>query len=240
MRRRAVAALHLLEGFFEVGLVGEAGGEVAADDEVVDVFEEGVDAGVELVEVGDDGDSGFAGPAGGEGGGGGVVAVDVEGAGVDDPVALEVGGLEDEAFVAAAEDGALAFGVDEDEGLGAGGAGDGDDAGVDTGWAGVGEGFAVEGGGEVVAELADVAGLNAPVLAGDYGGGDLSAGEGADGGVFGLGAAGGEFGEGDDGVGGVEAYSDEIDLGRGGHLVIVNGLGWKRGGAAVQNPRYLE
>ncbi len=57
---------------------------------------------------------------GGEGGGGGVVAVDVEGAGVDDPVAVEIGGLEDEAFVAAAEDGAFAFGVDEDEGLGAG------------------------------------------------------------------------------------------------------------------------
>ncbi len=160
------------------------------------------------------GTAGFAGPAGGEGGGGGVVAVDVEGAGVDDPVALEVGGLEDEAFVAAAEDGALAFGVDEDEGLGARGAGDGDDAGVDTGiGAGVVEGFAMEGGGEVVAELADVAGLHAPVLAGDDGGGDLSAGKGADGGVLGLGAAGGELGEGDDGVGGVEAYSDEVDLG---------------------------
>ena len=47
-------------------------------------------------------------------------------------------------------------------------------AGFDTG---VGEGFAMEGGGEVVAEFADVAGAEAPVLAGDDGGGDLSAGK---------------------------------------------------------------
>ena len=183
-----VAAVHLAEGLFEVGLGGEAGGKVAADDEVVDVGEEGFDVGVEFVEVGDDGDVGFAGPGGGEDGGFGVVAVDVEGAGVGDPFAMEIGGVEDEALVAAAEDGALALGVDEDEGLGAGDAGDGDDAGFD---AGVGEGFAMEGGGEVVAEFADVAGAETPVLAGDDGGGDLSAGESADGGVFGLGAAGG-------------------------------------------------
>ena len=82
------------------------------------------------------------GPACGEGGGGGVVAVYVEGAGVFDPFALEVGGLEDEALVAAAEDGALACGVDEDEGVGAGSAGDGGDAGFD---AGVAEGFAMKG-----------------------------------------------------------------------------------------------
>src|SRR5260370_1305934 len=81
----------------------------------------------------------------------------------------------------------------------AGGAGDGDDAGVDTGiGAGVGEGFAVKGGGEVVAEFADVAGAEAPVLAGDDGGGDLSARKSADGGVFGLGAALGVGGERDD------------------------------------------
>ena len=152
----------------------------------------------------------------------------MEGAGVDDPVAVEVGGVEGEALVAAAEDGALAFGVDEDEGLGAGCAGDGDDAGFDTG---VGEGFAMEGGGEVVAEFADVAGAEAPVLAGDDGGGDLSAGEGADGGVFGLGAAGGVGGERDDGVGGVEADADKVDLRRFRHGFTVNELRWHVGGA---------
>ena len=215
-----VAAVHLFEGAFEVGLLHETGGEVAGDDGVVDVGEELFDAGVELVEVGDDGDIGLAGPASGLGGGGGVVAVDVEGAGVDDPLALEVGGLEDEAGfgVAADEDGALAFGVDEDEGLGAGCSGDGDDTGFD---AGVGEGLAMKGGGEIVAELADVAGLEAPELAGDDSGGDLSAGEDGGGGVFDFGAADGVFGERDDGVGGVEAYAYEVDLGGGLHVFMV-------------------
>ncbi len=143
-----VTAMHLAESLFEVGFGGEAGGKVAADDEVVDVSEEGFDVGVEFVEVGDDGDVGFAGPGGGQDGGFGVVAVDVEGAGVGDPFAMEVGGVEDDALVAAAEDGALALGVDEDEGLGAGDAGGSDDVGFD---AGVREGFAMEGGGEVVA-----------------------------------------------------------------------------------------
>ena len=120
-----------------------------------------------------------------------------------------VTGVQTCALPISAEDGAFAFGVDEDEGLGAGSSGNGDDVGLYTV---VREGFAMEGGGEVVAEFADVAGAEMPVLAGDYGGGDLSAGEGADGGVFSFGAAGGEFGEGDDGIGGVEAYADEIDL----------------------------
>ncbi len=76
-----VAAVHLAEGLLEVGLGCDARGNVAADDEVVDVGEERFDVGVELVEVGDDGDAGFTGPGGGLDGGFGVVAVDVEGAG---------------------------------------------------------------------------------------------------------------------------------------------------------------
>jgi hypothetical protein len=142
----AVAALHEFEGALEDGLVHETRGEIAADDEVIDILKEVVDAGVGLVEVGDDGDGGGAGPACGLDGGGGVVAVDVEGAGVDDPVALEVFGLEDEAVIAAAKDGAFAVGVDEDEGLGAGAAGDGGDVRFDTG---AGEGLVVERGSAV-------------------------------------------------------------------------------------------
>jgi hypothetical protein len=205
----AVAAMHLLEGSFEVGVGHEAGGKVAADDEVVDIFEEVFDAGVELVEVADDGDACGLGPACGDGCGGGVVAVDVEGAGVDDRLAIEVGGLEDEAVVAAAEDGALAVGIDEDEGLGAGSAGDGGDMGF---YAGVGEGFVVQGCGSVVAEFADVARAQAPVLAGDDGGRDLSAGKDAGAGVFGLRASGGVGWERDNGIGSVEADADEVDL----------------------------
>jgi hypothetical protein len=193
----------------EVGFGGEASGKVAADDEVVDVSEEIVDVGVEFIEVGDDRNVGGASPGGGEDGGFGIVAVDMEGAGVDDPLALQVGGMEGDAFVAAAEDGALASGVDEDEGLGADSAGNCNDASVDTS---VREGFAVEGGGEVVAEFTDVASAKAPMLAGYDSGCDLSAGEGADGGVFGLGAADGVAGERDDRVGGVETHADEVNL----------------------------
>ena len=43
-------------------------------------------------------------------------------------------------------------------------------------------------------------------------GGDLSAGKEAGGGVLDFGSAGGVGGDGDHGVGGVEAYADEIDL----------------------------
>ncbi len=44
----------------------------------------------------------------------------------------------------------------------------------------------MQGGGEVVAEFADVAGAEAPVLTSDDGGGYLSAGKSGDGGVFGF------------------------------------------------------
>jgi hypothetical protein len=217
------AAVHLAESLFEVGLGHEARGKVATDDAVVDFGEEIFDVGIELVEIGDDRDVGFAGPGGGENGGFGVVAVKVESAGVDDPLAIEVGGMEGETVVAAAEDGALALGVDEDEGLGAGGAGNGDDAGVDAG-ASVREGFAVESGGEVVAEFADVTGAEAPVLAGNDRCGNLSAGEGADGGVFGLGAARGVGGERNYGVCCVEANADKVDLRHFRHESNVNEL----------------
>ena len=215
----SVATVHLAEGFFEIGLAHEAGWKIAADDEVVDVGEEVFDVGVKLVEVGDDGDSGGLGPGGGCNGGLGVEAVDMESAGVDDPFTVELGRVEGEAFVAATEDGALAFGVDEDEGLGACSAGDGDDAGLDTG---VREGFAMEGGGEVVAKFADVAGVHSPVLASNDGGRDLSAGEGADGGVFGLGAADGVVRERDNGVCCVQSDADKVNLRRFRHSFTVN------------------
>ena len=170
----AVAEMHVAEGELKVGLGHEAARKVAADDGVIDEGEELFNAGVELIEIGDDGDAGFPGPAGGEDGGSGIVAIDVEGAGGDDPFATKVVGLEDEAVIAVAEDGALSIGIDEDEGLGAGAAGNGDELGFD---AGSREGLVMEAGGIVVAEFANVAGLEAPVLAGDDGGGDLAAGE---------------------------------------------------------------
>lgn len=129
-----VAALHFSECLLKIGLGGETGGKVAGDDEVVDVVDEGFDVGIELVEVGDDGDVGFAGPGGGKDGGFGVVAVDMECAGVDDPFAIEVGGAEGEAGIGVTsdEDCALALRIDEDEGLSAGSAGDGENTGFDA------------------------------------------------------------------------------------------------------------
>ena len=203
-----VAALHLAEGGFEVGLGHQAAGEVAADDEVVDVDEEIFDAGIKFVEVGDDGNVGGLGPLRGDRGGGGVVAVDVEEAGVDDPIAVKVVGMEDEAVVAMAEDSSLAIAVNQDDGLGASGVGDGDEPGLN---AGEGEGFTMEFGGVVIAELANVAGDHAPALAGDHGGCDLAAGEDGLVVIFDLGAALGIVGQRDEGVGGIQAYADQVD-----------------------------
>jgi hypothetical protein len=218
-----VSAVHLAESFFEIGLGHEARGKVTAHDEVVDVGEEIFDTGVEFVEVGDDGNARFAGPGRGESRGGGVVSVDVEGPSVGDPFAVEVGGAEAEASfgVAAYENGSLALGVDENEGLRADCAGHGDNASFD---AGVREGFAMKSGGEVVAEFADVAGTQAPVLAGNDGGGDLSAGESADGGVFSLGTAGGVDGERNDRVCCVKSYADKVNLRHFRHISTVNEL----------------
>ena len=75
--------------------------------------------------------------------------------------------------VALANDGALAGGIDEDDVVQARSAGDGDDLsfGADAR-----EGFFVQAGRIVVAQLADVAGAEAPGLTGNDGGGYLAAG----------------------------------------------------------------
>ena len=144
-----VAALHFAKSLLEIGLGCEAGGKVAADDEVVDVADEILDVGIEFVEVGDDGNAGFAGPGGGEDGSFRVVTIDVESAGIGDPFAVEVSGAEGEPGVkiAADENSTFALGIDEDEGSRAGSARDGDDASFDTG---VGKGFAMESRGQIV------------------------------------------------------------------------------------------
>ena len=209
------------EGLAEVGFAGDAAGDVAAGDQVIDEREKGIDAGVEIVEIGDYGDGGLACPGGGGGGGCGVMAIEVEGAGLADPILIEVGGLEGEAVVALPEDGALAGVVDQDEGLLAGAAGSGEEMGFD---AEIGEFGAVQGGGEVVADFADVAGAESPGLAGDHGGGGLSAGENAGGAEFDLGAGCGIVVQRDEGVGSVEADADDVDRGwiLGGHGARAN------------------
>ena len=197
------------------------GGEVAADDDVVDIFEKGFDAGVAFVEVGDDGNADGAGPLRREGAGGGVEPVYMEDTRRGDPLALQVRGLKHHSFVALAEHGALAV-IDHNEILQAAGAGDCDDLRID---AGACECAAMEAGCIVVTEFADIARGEPPCLAGDDGGGGLSAGLKRACGVFNLGAALGEDGKRDDSVGGVEADADEINFLRCSHRVIVAGCG---------------
>jgi len=216
---RAVAGAHGGKRLAQIGFAGNAAGDVEAGYKVVDQREEGVDAGVEFVEVGDDGDPRGARPGGGDGCGGGVVAVEVKGAGFEDPVALEVAGLEGEAVVALPEDGALASVVDEDEGLLAGAARRGEEMRFD---AEVCELGAVQRSGEVVADFADIAGAEPPRLAGDHSGGDLAAGEHVGGAEFDFGAGGGVMMNRNKRVGGVEADADDVDFGCGGHLTGPN------------------
>ena len=216
---RVVSGADERERFAEVGFAGEAGGNVAAGDEVVDQREKGIDAGVEFVEIGDDGNACFSRPRCGDRSGGGVVAVEMERAGFENPFALQIGGLDSEAVVALPEDGTLAGVVDQDEGLLAGAAGCGEEVCFD---AEVGELGAVQSGGKVVANFADVASAQSPGLAGDHGGGDLSAGEDVGGAEFDFRAGGREVLDGNERVGGIEADTDDVDFGNGRHLAGPN------------------
>ena len=178
--------------------------KIAADDEVIDVRDQVFDAGVGLVEIGDDGNAGGAGPGCGLGCGGGFESVDEQRAGIHDPGAIKVGGLQQQALIATAEHGAFPSVIHEDERLRAGRIGHGDQARVHSG---ARKFAAMEIATVVVTELADVARGEAPGLAGDDGGGGLAAGQDAGAGVFGLGAAGRKMRERNQRVNGIETHA---------------------------------
>src|SRR6267154_1756239 len=197
------------QGFFQVRLFREATGDISAGDEVVDALQEGFHAGVEFIYVGDDGNAGGARPARGDRCGGGIVSIDVQGARMDDPIAPEFFGTERQAVVALPENSAFAGIVDKDKSLLAGTAGGDEEMSLDA----VPRKFgAVQFGGAVVADFADVAGTQAPLLASNHGGGDLSAGQYFCGAKLDFGAASGIVGHGDESVGGVEAHTDDVNL----------------------------
>ena len=75
---RAVTAADSRKRFAQVGLAGDAAGDVAAGDEKVDQREKSVDARVEVIEVGDNRNARGARPTGGDGCGCGVVAVEMK------------------------------------------------------------------------------------------------------------------------------------------------------------------
>src|ERR1022692_166340 len=195
--------LHVAESSLDVGTAHQAAGEISAYDEIVD--------------VGDYGDGGGAGPLGGLGGGGCVEAVNMERAGVDDPLAAKVGGLENKAFVQSVDYGSLAAGIDQDQRLRACSSRHGDELRF---YAFAGEGLAMQPGAVVVAELAHVAGAHSPVLAGNDGAGGLTTGH--DGRVTALdfGAARGEGFERDQGVCGVEPNAYQVNHRGLGHMGI--------------------
>ncbi len=72
---------------------------------------------------------------------------------------------------------------------------------------------AVEFGGVVVTDFADVACAQTPLLAGNHGGGDLATGQNVRRAKFDFGAAGGIVRYRNEGVSGVEAHADDIELG---------------------------
>src|ERR1700730_4154685 len=77
------------EGLAQVLIARQASRNIAAGNEEVDFLQQRFYTGVEVVQVGDHWDSGVAGPSCCDRRGGGIVAIDVKGAGMSDPLPLE-------------------------------------------------------------------------------------------------------------------------------------------------------
>ncbi len=164
--------LHLRQRFEQIGPAAQVPWNVAADDKVVNLFDQAFDIRVEFVQIGDDRDTGLARPGGGREGGCGVVTVDVQHSRIGDPLAPQFFGAQRDAIVASPQNGALAGVLHQNKGLLAGAGGRCDDADFDAGFA---ECLSVERGSIVVAEFADVTSSESPELAGHHSGGDLAA-----------------------------------------------------------------
>jgi len=216
------AAMEFRKRLTQVADAGDLGGKVAADYEVIDEGQEVIDAFVLFVKVSDYGDSGFMCPACGLDGCFGVEAVYVKDAGVNDPLALELGGLKAEARVALAEDSALSLGINEDEGARAGAFFCVNEFCFHTEAL---EFALVEAACIIAAELTYIARGQAPGLACDYRGGDLAACHYGGTFVFELLAVDGKLFERDQGVSCIQTYTDQIYLLCCGHSFIVRGQG---------------
>ena len=88
------------EGLLQIVGRHKLAGNITAADQIVDIFKQRFDAGIEFIQVGDDRNFGGARPSGGLGGSRGVVAVKVKCARVDDPIALQFFRAKGEAVVA--------------------------------------------------------------------------------------------------------------------------------------------
>ena len=167
----AVTTLHSLQRSFGDFVVHKTAREIAADDEVVDVYQKLFDAWINLVQIGDYGNASGTSPTGCQGCCCSVVAIDVKGSRIHDPFAVEIAGLKNKPLVAPAKHRALTAVIDQDKGLWAVAAWDSDELCFHTG---AGKGFAMKGRGNVVAQLSYIPSAQSPVLTGDDSGRDLS------------------------------------------------------------------
>lgn len=206
----AEAAADLGQRFLQIAVARQFGGDVSAGYEVIDVIEERFDTWIEFVEVRNDRNARSTCPGGGLGGSCGVVAIDMKSAGVENPIALELFRAEGEAAVALPENGTLAGVVHEDERLLAGTRRGGEKVRLDAEASKFG---AMECSPGVIANLADIARSEPPLLAGDDGSGDLAARQNRCGANFDFGAARWKMTNGNERVDGVETDADEIDFG---------------------------
>lgn len=215
---RSQAAAETLPDFgqrlAQVGFAGQASRNVAAGNQEVDFLQKRFNPRVQVIQIGDHGDAGFARPVCGGDCRSRIVTVDVEGAGVDDPFALEFFRLQGQSVVTLPENRALARIVDEDDCLLAGASRGGDEMGLDTQSI---ELSTMNGSGAVAADLAHVARAHPPLLAGGNRGCDLSAREDVGGTKFYFGSQGGIVRKTDQHVGSIQSDADQIKLGQGVH-----------------------
>ncbi len=119
--------------------------------------------------------------------------------------------MQGQSVVTLPEDGALSGVVDQDDCLLAGASRDGDEMGLDAEPI---ELRPVNRGGAVVADLADVAGAQTPLLAGGDGGCDLSARKDLGGTEFDFGSQRGIVGKTNQHVGSIQSDTDQVNFGQ--------------------------
>ena len=114
------AAVHEAQRHFQIGFPGKATRHVPAHDEVIDVLQQVFDAGVKLIEIGNDRDAGSAGPDRCLRRSLCIVSIDVQCARLGDPCGLQMRSFQGNALISAAQYRTLATAVDQDERLRAG------------------------------------------------------------------------------------------------------------------------
>jgi hypothetical protein len=195
--------------FAQIVVAGQFAGDVAAGNQVIDVGQERFDARIEFIEVRDHGNVGLVCPRCGLRGCGSVVTVDMESAGMNDPIAPQFFGHQFQPLVTLPEDGALPEVVHKNEGLLAGAVWNGNEMSFH---ACAGKFGVMNGGGVVVADFADVASAQSPLLASDNGAGDLATGQDHGGANLDFGTTRGKVRDGNERVRGVESNAYEIDF----------------------------